>query len=159
MLSAVSRRVFSMHRPGVVLSAFLLLFGTSLAQAADHTVKMLNTGKDGTMVFEPAFVKVALGDTVVFAPTEKAAHNSASLLVPTGATGWKSDPDKEFRVKIEKEGVYLYACQPHKMMGMVGVIQAGKPVNLADAKAVAAKEQATFAMGKDRFDKALAPVK
>ncbi|ASI68628.1 pseudoazurin [Diaphorobacter nitroreducens] len=148
-----------MHRPCLVLSALLLLAGASSVRAADHTVKMLNTGKDGAMVFEPAFVKVAVGDTVVFTPTEKAAHNSASLLVPTGANGWKSEPDKEFKVKIEKEGVYLYACQPHKMMGMVGVIQAGKPVNLADAKAAAAKEQATFAMGKDRFDKALAQVK
>lgn len=159
MLSEVTRCASTTHRLGLVLSALLLLAGTSTVQAADHTVKMLSTGKDGAMVFEPAFVKVAVGDTVVFTPTEKAAHNSASLLVPTGVTGWKSDPDKEFKVKIEKEGVYLYACQPHKMMGMVGVIQAGKPVNLADAKAAAAKEQAAFAMGKDRFDKALAQVK
>lgn len=159
MSFAVFRRFSTMPCPDVVLGGLLLLAIASSAQAADHTVKMLSSGKDGAMVFEPAFVKVAVGDTVVFTPTEKAAHNSASLLVPPGANGWKSDPDKEFKVKLEKEGVYLYACQPHKMMGMVGVIQAGKPVNLADAKATAAKEQAAFAMGKDRFDKALAQVK
>lgn len=129
------------------------------AHAAEHVVKMLNTGKDGTMVFEPSFVKAAVGDTVVFTPTEKAAHNSASLLLPAGAKPWKGAPDTEVKVKLEKEGVYLYACEPHKVMGMVGVIQAGKPVNLADAKAAAAKEQAAFAMGKDRFDKALAQAK
>lgn len=129
------------------------------AWAADHVVKMLNAGKDGTMVFEPAFVKVAVGDTVVFTPTDKAAHNTASLLLPAGAKPWKGAPDTEVKVKIEKEGVYLYACEPHKVMGMVGVIQAGKPVNIAEAKAIATKEQATFAMGKDRFDKALALVK
>lgn len=128
-------------------------------QAADHTVKMLNTGKDGSMVFEPAFVKVALGDTVTFTPTQVGAHYSASLLMPAGATAWRGAPDKELKVKIEKEGVYLYACEPHKVMGMVGVIQAGKPVNLAAAKVVAAKEQAAFAMGKTRFDVALAQVK
>ena len=44
-------------------------------------------------------------------------------------------------------------------MGMVGVIQVGKPVNLAEAKAVATKEQASFAMNKTRFDLALAQVK
>lgn len=38
-----------------------------------------------------------------------------------------------------------------------GQVQAGKPVNLA--KAAAAKESARFALGKDRFDKALALVK
>lgn len=159
MSLAVFRSSSVAHRSSIFLGAILLLATMSPAQAADHTVKMLSSGKDGAMVFEPAFVKVAVGDTVIFTPTEKAAHNSASLLVPPGATGWKSDPDKEFKIKIEKEGVYLYACQPHKMMGMVGVIQAGKPVNLADAKAVAAKEQAAFAMGKDRFDKALAQAK
>lgn len=111
------------------------------------------------MTFEPTFVKAAVGDTVVFTPTDKAAHNSASLLLPAGAKPWKGAADTEVKVKLEKEGVYLYACEPHKVMGMVGVIQAGKPVNLADAKAAAAKEQASFVVGKDRFDKALAQVK
>ena len=67
--------------------------------------------------------------------------------------------DQVLKIKIEKEGVYLYACLPHKAMGMVGVIQAGKPVNLAQAKASATKEQAGFAMNKTRFDTALANVK
>jgi pseudoazurin len=129
------------------------------AHAADHIIKMLTTGKDGAMVFEPAFVKAAVGDTIIFEPTEKAAHNSASLLLPAGAKPWKGAFDTEVKVKLEKEGVYLYVCEPHKVMGMVGVIQAGKPVNLADAKAVAAKESAAFATGKDRFDKALAQAK
>lgn len=145
--------------PALTVSLLATLALSNQAFAADHVVKMLNTGKDGTMVFEPSFIKVAVGDTVVFAPTEKAAHNSASLLLPEGAKPWKGAPDTEVKVKIEKEGVYLYACEPHKVMGMVGVIQAGKPVNLAQAKATAAKEQASFAMGKDRFDKALASVK
>ncbi|MBI1907253.1 MAG: pseudoazurin [Rhodocyclales bacterium] len=153
-----SASVSPIDRPLIVLGALCLLLGGASAHAADHAVKMLNTGKDGSMVFEPAFVKVAVGDTVVFTPADKGAHNSASLLVPDGATAWKGGPDKEVRVKIEKEGVYLYVCEPHKVMGMVGVIQAGKSVNLPDAKAVAAKAQAAFALGKDRFDKALAQV-
>lgn len=145
-----------------LLTASLLAAGFALAGpafAAEHTVKMLNTGPEGPMVFEPAFIKAAVGDTVVFTPTEKGAHNSASLLLPAGAKPWKGTPDAEVRVKLEKEGVYLYACEPHKIMGMVGVLQVGKPVNLAEAKALATKEQATFAMGKDRFDKALKQVK
>lgn len=130
------------------------------ASAADHVVKMLNTGKDGgPMAFEPSFVKVAVGDTVTFKPTEVGAHYSVSLLTPVGAKPWRGMADKELKVKVEKEGVYLYYCEPHKPMGMVGVIQAGKPVNLAEAKVVAKKEQAGFALGKDRFDKALALVK
>ncbi len=147
-----------MHHHRIATAATLLgSFAFAVpAYAAEHVVKMLNTGRDGAMVFEPAYVKAAVGDTVVFTPTDKAAHNSASLLLPAGAKPWKGAPDTEVKVKLEKEGVYLYACEPHKVMGMVGVIQAGKPVNLADAKAAAAKESAAFAIGKDRFDKALA---
>ena len=136
-----------------------LLASTPNAQAADVVVKMLNTGNDGPMAFEPAYAKVAVGDTVVFTPTEKGAHYSVSLLLPAGAKPWRGTPDVELKVKIENEGVYLYACEPHKAMGMVGVIQAGKPLNLAEAKAIATKEQATFALGKTRFDTALAQVK
>lgn len=136
-----------------------LLAAAAPGHAAEITVKMLNTGKDGPMAFEPSYVKVAIGDTVIFVPAEKGAHYSVSLLQPAGAQPWRGAPDQEFKVKIEKEGLYLYACEPHKTLGMVGIIQAGKPVNLAEAKALAAKEQATFALGKTRFDLALAQVK
>jgi pseudoazurin len=136
------------------------LAATALSSAAaDHVVNMLNTGKDGSMVFEPAYVKVAVGDTVVFKPTQAGAHYAASVLVPAGSKPFKGAVDTEFKLKIDKEGLYLYVCEPHRALGMAGVIQAGKPVNLAEAKTVAAKEQAGFAMGKDRFDKALAMVK
>jgi pseudoazurin len=145
--------------PLALLNALGLACATPAAMAAEHVVKMLNNGKDGSMVFEPAFVKAAVGDTVVFTPADRGAHNSASLLLPAGATPWKGAFDAEVKVTLEKEGVYLYGCEPHKIMGMVGVIQAGKPVNLADAKATATKEQAAFILGKDRFEKALAQVK
>lgn len=129
------------------------------ARNKEVVVQMLNSGKDGPMVFEPAFVRVNVGDTVVFMPTQRGAHNTASLLVPPGAKPWNGPFDQEFRVRIEHEGVYLYVCTPHKAMGMVGVIQAGKPVNLAAAQEAARKAAAGFAMGKERFEKALAQVK
>jgi pseudoazurin len=143
----------------VLLTAIGLGAEIPAAVAAEHVVKMLNAGKDGAMVFEPSFVKAAVGDTIVFTPAQKGAHNTASLLLPTGAKPWKGAPDTEVKVTLDKEGVYLYVCDPHKTMGMVGVIQVGQPVNLAEAKSVAAKEQAGFVMGKDRFDKALTQAK
>ncbi len=146
-----------MPRRLALATALLAIAGPTLA--AEHVVKMLNTGKEGPMVFEPSYLKAEVGDTVIFAPTEKGLHNSQSLLLPAGATAWKGANDVEVKVKLDKEGVYLYVCEPHKVMGMVGVIQAGKPTNLADAKATAAKEQAAFIMNKTRFDTALAQVK
>jgi pseudoazurin len=143
-------------RPLRLLAALSAFAIGGAAAAADHVVSMLNTGP---MVFEPSYVRVAVGDTVIFKPVQPGGHNAMSLLVPDGAQPFNSGIDQETRVKIEREGVYLYLCQPHKPMGMVGVIQAGKPVNLAAARVAATKEQATFALGKDRFDKALAQVK
>ena len=142
-----------------VLATCTALLAATSAMSADIIVKQLNNGKDGAMVFEPAFVKAAVGDTIIFQAAEKGAHQSVSLLVPAGAKAWSGPMDADFKVKVEKEGVYLYACTPHKAMGMVGVIQVGKPVNLAEAKAAATKEQAGFAMNKTRFDTALAKVK
>jgi pseudoazurin len=151
----MKREFFRVTVAAALLSA---LFAGSVG-AADHTVRMLNQGKDGPMVFEPAYLRVAVGDTVTFQPTEKGGHSSMSILTPAGAAGWKTALDQAATVKIDREGVFLYLCEPHKVMGMVGVIQAGKPVNLAAAKARAKTEQAAFAVGKDRFDKALAAVK
>jgi plastocyanin len=54
------------------------------AFAAEHEIKMLTNGKDGMMVFEPAFLKVAKGDKVKFIKGDM-SHNSTALLVPVGA--------------------------------------------------------------------------
>lgn len=59
------------------------------AFAAEHQIKMLNTGKDGIMVFEPGFVQAVKGDTVKFIKTD-ASHNSASFFAPKGAKGWRA---------------------------------------------------------------------
>ena len=44
-------------------------------------------------------------------------------------------------------------------MGMVGVVQVGKAVNLEEAKKKAAEASATMVMNKDRFTKALEQAK
>lgn len=128
------------------------------AFAAEHQVKMRNAGTDGSMVFEPGFLRVAKGDTVKFIKAD-AAHNSVALTVPAGAQAWKGKMDEEIVVTLNQEGVYVYACEPHKMMAMVGVIQVGKPVNLADAQKQAEGISKGFVMSKDRLSKYMAQVK
>jgi hypothetical protein len=53
----------------------------------------------------------------------------------------------------------VYVCDPHKVMGMAGVIQVGKPVNLTDAKAQADTLSKSFVMNKDRLSGYMAQVK
>jgi pseudoazurin len=147
----------TMQRVG--LACFLVGL-SSVVSAAEVKIKMLTNGPNGEMlVFDPMFAKVKVGDTVTFEPLQKAGHTSVSALVPPGATPWKAAQDSEIKVKIEKAGVYLVECDLHKNMGMVAVLQAGKPVNLADAKKKAAEESAKMLKNKDRFDKLLAMVK
>lgn len=132
-------------------------FGVT-AQAATHEIKMLNNGKDGIMVFEPAYVKAAKGDTIKFVPTDP-AHDVSSVAIPKGAKAFKGDAGKAVTVKVTTEGVYVYECKAHLPMAMVGVIQVGAPTNLADAKKSAADLAKAFVMNKDRLDKYLAQVK
>lgn len=135
-----------------------VLLGSFGSRAATIEIKMKNNGQDGVMTFEPGFVNAQVGDTVVFVPTDR-AHNSTSLLVPDGAKTWKGKMDEKLSVKLEKEGVYLFKCDPHLPMGMAGVIQVGKSVNLAAAKEKAAELTKTFAMNKDRLTKYMGQIK
>ncbi len=125
--------------------------------AADHTVKMLNFGKDGGMVFEPAYVKAEIGDTITFVP-QNSSHYVQTYVMPEGATPWKSKLDEEFKVTLEKEGVYLYYCPPHLMMAMIGVVQVGKPSNLDAVKQKAEKLRPKLVMKKERLDAYLGQV-
>ena len=138
-----------------LVASMLLVTGVF---AAEHQIKMVNSGKDGIMAFEPGFIKVAKGDTVKFIKTDP-SHNSASFFTPKGAPAWMGKMDEEIVVKLDNEGVYMYQCDPHKSMAMVGVIQVGKPVNLDDAKKETANYSKTLVMNKDRLTKYLDQVK
>jgi pseudoazurin len=116
-------------------AAVLVLAGG--ARAAEVEVKLLNKGADGVMVFEPAFVKIAPGDTVKFVSTDK-GHNAESIkgMLPEGAAPFVGKNNEDIAVKFEQEGVYGIKCLPHYCMGMVAMIVVGNPGNIDQAKAV-----------------------
>lgn len=142
-----------------LLLAVCLLFALGLAGAAEHTVEMKNMGADGPMVFEPAVIKVAVGDTVNFVLIDQ-LHNSESVegLTPEGSVTWKGGMNQNISVTLDKEGVYVYQCTPHVMLGMVGVIVAGEPVNLEAIKSDSKELSGMFVMNKDRLDKYLSQI-
>lgn len=137
------------------IAAISLALCSTAVNAADIPIKMIDSSPtEGLLAFEPSFVKAEVNDTIVFSSAIP-GHNSRSLLVPSGAQPWQSPYDKEFRVKLEKEGIYLIGCDSHKNMGMVGVIQVGKAVNLEEARKKAAEISAAMILGKDRLTRAL----
>lgn len=109
------------------------------AHAKDWQVKMLNRGAAGNFVFEPAYVAVKLGDTVTFVPVDK-GHNAQSIdgMLPAGAAPFKGQLSQQISVKFIKSGLYGYECQPHVALGMVGLVQVGRPLNKAEVAAAAA---------------------
>ncbi len=123
-----------------------------LSEGSEHIVQMLNMGEGGSMVFEPAVIKVSKGDTIHFKAVDM-SHNSASLdgMIPDGASSWTGSLSKDISVKLDDEGVYVYQCDPHAMMAMVGVIQVGEAINLSQVKEAADSKKSSFIMNSDRL--------
>lgn len=119
----------------LVAAAVVILAGG--ARAAEVEVKLLNKGTEGVMVFEPALVKIAPGDTVKFVATDK-GHNAESIkgMLPEGASPFQGKNGEDVAVKFDQEGIYGVKCLPHYGMGMVAMIVVGSPTNVDQAKAV-----------------------
>jgi pseudoazurin len=140
-----------MKTPIGALALAVLLAGAlaTPALAANIEIKMLNKGEAGSMVFEPALVKLAPGDTVTFVPTDK-GHNAESIkdMTPEGAELFKGGMGKEVVATFTVPGVYGIKCAPHLGMGMVALVVVGEDTgNLEAVKAakVPKKAQERFA--------------
>lgn len=101
-----------------------LVGGSALAETVE--VRMLNKSGSETMVFEPAFVKIAEGDTIRFVPEDK-GHNAESIdgMLPEGAEPFKGKLGKEVEVTFGAPGLYGIECKPHFAMGMVMTVAVG----------------------------------
>ena len=142
------------------LVIFTMLFIQFDLYGANHSVKMLNQGPTGIMVFEPAYLKINIGDSVTFESTD-AAHNSASIpgMIPSSASSWNGGLSQDLTVMFDVAGIYGYQCTPHSMMAMVGVIQVGDDKsNLDSAKAVAQQFKSSFVMNQTRLDDLLSKI-
>jgi pseudoazurin len=121
-----------------LLGAAILAITATGASAAEHVINMLNKGADGTaMVFEPAYVKAAVGDTVKFVPVDK-GHFAVALpgMWPEGVEQAKGKMNQEFTVTLDKDGIYGFKCTPHYAMGMVAMVQVGTGAVTDEIKAI-----------------------
>jgi pseudoazurin len=126
-----------MRKMLMLATAAVLMTVAGGAYAAEIEVKMLNKGAEGAMVFEPALVKVAPGDTVKFVATDK-GHNAETIkgMLPADAAPFLGKNGEDVAVTFEKPGVYGVKCLPHYGMGMVAMVVVGTPMNVDEAKAV-----------------------
>ena len=115
----------------------LAILAGGAAHATEHTVRMMNKGESGAMVFEPAAIAVAPGDVVHFLPTDK-SHNVEAIkgMLPEGVKPFKSKVNEAFALTVTEPGYYGVKCSPHFSMGMVALIHVGDgAANLEAAKA------------------------
>lgn len=136
-----------MRKMMMLATAAVLTTMAGGAFAAEVQLKMLNRGAEGVMVFEPALVKVAPGDTVKFISTDK-GHNAETIkgMLPADAVPFVGKNGEDISVVFDKPGVYGVKCQPHYGMGMVAMVVVGTPDNVDAAKAVAQPGKAKQAM-------------
>ncbi|WBU58747.1 pseudoazurin [Paracoccus sediminicola] len=122
-----------MFRTTIIGFALAALVATG-AIAETHEVQMLNRGENGdVMVFEPAFLQVAPGDTVRFVATDR-GHNAEAILemTPEGADAFKGRINEEIEITLDTEGLYGIKCAPHYAMGMVMTIAVGEVTEVPD---------------------------
>ena len=107
---------------------FILFLSNTSFGSETHIVKMLNNSEQGSMVFEPAFIKINAGDSITFEMTD-AGHNAVTVAGPTGSTPFDTKYKPSTTVKFDVKGIYLYKCTPHAIMAMAGLIQVSDASN------------------------------
>jgi pseudoazurin len=73
-------------------------------------------------------------------------------MLPAGAELWAGELNNDISVTLDTEGVYVYQCDPHVMMAMIGVIQVGEATNMNDIKASTNTLKSSFVMNAERID-------
>ena len=112
-----------------VIAAVTVLLAHSSVLGDEHVIKGIVTQ------WRPLVTFAQPGDTIKF--TNMIGHDTETIkgMIPAGATPWKSKLGQEgFSATVDKEGAYVYKCNPHISTGMTGVIVVGDanpPHNLA----------------------------
>ena len=98
-----------------------------------YVVKMLNQGTLGSMIFEPAFIKINTCDSINFEMSD-AGHNAVTVAAPAGSVPFDTKYKPSTVVQFDTNGLYLYKCAPHAMMAMAGLIQVSDTSNKSAMK-------------------------
>lgn len=104
---------------GAVTSMAVLAMSMQ-AMADEHIIEGVVTQ------WKPMVTFAKVGDTVRF--KNMTGHDTETIegMIPEGATPWKAKLGEEgFSATLDKEGAWIYKCNPHVTTGMVGVVVVG----------------------------------
>ena len=77
-------------------------------------------------------------------------------MIPEGAQPWAGSMNQDISITLDMDGIYVYQCDPHAMMAMVGVIQVGEPINKQEIDALVVDHKDSFMMNETRLSNYLA---
>jgi len=138
-----------MFRIQRLVTLLALMACTVGVTAAEHVVQGVVTQ------WKPLVTFAMPGDTIRF--KNMTGHDTQVIdgMLPDGAEPWKSKLGEEsFTVTLEKEGAYVFKCNPHITTGMVGVVVIGdakRPANFDDLVG----KLGTVKVGKNMVNRAL----
>lgn len=135
----------------IIFSLILLTQFNTFAK--DYVVEAFEVKGRELMIFKPSFLHINVGDHVTFKPIESFTHRPQSIFQPEGANPWQAQEGKPITVEFKKEGIHIFNCKYHFVMGMAGVIQVGKATNYSQAKDFVKAYESKVAMKKDRLNK------
>jgi len=136
-----------------IICVCLLYNAVGLVQAQEYEVIGIDYRDYQSMFFEPDFLRIEPGDSVTFVVTDF-NHLPRSVFVPNGAVHWEAEPGKSVTVTFDEQGIYIFECFYHAVMGMAGVVLVGQPVNLTESRVFFEHyKNETFAMNGDRLDR------
>ncbi len=120
------------------ISLFTFVAPVSFAQAAEHTVNMVDD--EMTNAFEPRKLTIKSGDTVTWVNTGDRKHDVMAESIPLNAEVFSSPMLKnagdKWSYTFTKSGTYRYHCHPHERQGMMGTIIVDRPSKADEVKDV-----------------------
>ena len=106
----------------LISGAFAL---ASHCNAANTVIDMLNNDGQDIMVFKPSVALVSPGSSVTFKSVDP-GHQVKFISGPDPAyKKWSSALSEDYTITPTIPGTYVYVCEPHIMMGMIGILQVG----------------------------------
>jgi pseudoazurin len=169
-ISRSNAQILTAHPIATRRETFLLLGATGIATlmgsrrlraAVEHRVEALNidpTDRSRRMIYNPEILRIAPGDRVNFVPVDR-GHNVESFpdMLPDDVEQFRAPINEALTVQFAQDGTHAYFCQPHRVMGMMGLVLVGDFTRNLDAVRAGGQALAPRAL-KRRFDELIAEV-
>ncbi|MFB6102843.1 MAG: halocyanin domain-containing protein [Haloplanus sp.] len=99
-----------------------------LTGSGEVTVDVGVEANQGTFGFGPAAIKVDTGTTVVWKWTGNGGQHNVAANSGDFSSDLSAEAGHTFKQTFDSKGVVKYYCQPHKALGMKGVVVVGDAV-------------------------------